>query len=150
MPTYYIMDQAQTMAETVAPHLPSHETVAACAWMTEADMTVYTAMFQKTGFQGGLQWYRCMTDPNQAGAIQLFAGLTIDVPAMFIAGKQDWGVYQKPGDFERMQTVACTNFQACHLIEGAGHWVQQEQPETCQRLLLNFVREHAPVLPGLG
>jgi len=150
MPTYYIMDHAQTMAESTAPHMPTTDAVAACTWMTEEEMSVYSAMFQKTGFQGGLQWYRCMTDPYQAAALQLFAGKTIDVPTMFIAGKQDWGVYQKPGDYERMQTSACTNFKACHLIDGAGHWVQQEQPKACLRHLLNFVKEHAPVQPGLG
>ncbi len=146
MPTYYIMDHAQTMAETVAPFMPSTGAVDACAWMTEADLAVYTAMFQKTGFQGGLQWYRCMTDPQQAASLQRYAGRTIDVPAAFIAGKQDWGVYQKPGDFEAMQTKACTNFQACHLIDNAGHWVQQEQSSACQQHLLDFVKEHAPVL----
>ena len=150
MPTYYIMDHDQTMAETVAPHMPTPNEVAAYKWMTEEEMAVYATMFQKTGFQGGLQWYRCMTDPAHIATLQLFAGKTIDVPAMFIAGKQDWGIYQKPGDFERMQTDACTKFQACHLIDGAGHWVQQEQPEACQQHLLNFVKQHAPVLPGLG
>lgn len=150
MPTYYIMDHAQTMAETVAPHMPTAGAVDACTWMTEADMAIFTAMYQKTGFQGGLQWYRCMTDPAHIAVLQLFAGLTIDVPAMFIAGKQDWGIHQKPGDFERMQTSACSHFKACHLIDGAGHWVQQEQPETCLRHLLNFVKEHAPVVSGLG
>ncbi len=143
MPTYYIMDDAQTMAETVAPFMPTSDAIAACTWMTEEDMSVFTAMFQKTGFQGGLQWYRCMTDPEHAASLQLFAGRTIDVPATFIAGKQDWGVYQKPGDFEAMQTTACTNFQACHLIDNAGHWVQQEQPEAVLNAVLPVLAAHA-------
>ncbi len=137
MPTYYIMDQARTMAETVAPFMPPPEAVAACAWMTEDELGVFSSMFEKTGFQGGLQWYRCMTDPEHAASLQLFAGRTIAVPTIFIAGKQDWGVYQKPGDFERMQTTACSDFQACRLIEGAGHWVQQEQPEAVIDILLD-------------
>jgi pimeloyl-ACP methyl ester carboxylesterase len=49
-----------------------------------------------------------------------------------------------------MQTQACTDFKACRLIDGAGHWVQQEQAQACQQHLLNFVKEHAPVLPALG
>ncbi len=40
--------------------------------------------------------------------LQLFAGRTIDVPSMFIAGSSDWGTYQRPGAFERMQESACT------------------------------------------
>jgi pimeloyl-ACP methyl ester carboxylesterase len=71
---------------------------------------------------------------------RLFSGRTIDVPACFIAGKSDWGVYQKPRDFARMQRRACTQLHGCHLIEGAGHWVQQEQPEQVAALLLEFLR----------
>jgi len=58
---------------------------------------------------------------------------------MFISGKSDWGVYQTPGAFERMQGGACTNMVGAHLLEGAGHWVQQEQPEQVNRLLLDFL-----------
>jgi len=61
---------------------------------------------------------------------------------MFVAGKSDWGVYQKPGDFEKMQTAACTKMLGCHLLEGAGHWVQQEQPEAVGRLLVKFLKMH--------
>jgi len=39
-----------------------------------------------------------------------------------------------------MQERACTQFRGCHLLEGAGHWVQQEQPEQVARLLLEFLR----------
>ena len=58
---------------------------------------------------------------------------------MFVGGKSDWGVYQNPGSLERMQTVACTKMIATHLVEGAGHWVQQEQPEEVSRLLVEFL-----------
>jgi pimeloyl-ACP methyl ester carboxylesterase len=59
---------------------------------------------------------------------------------MFIAGKADWGVYQKPGEFERMQGTVCTDFRGAHLVPGAGHWVQQEQPERTTGLLVDFLR----------
>jgi pimeloyl-ACP methyl ester carboxylesterase len=61
------------------------------------------------------------------------------VPSCFIAGASDWGVYQKPGDLEQMQASACTQMRGCHLIPGAGHWVQQEQPERVSELLLQFL-----------
>jgi pimeloyl-ACP methyl ester carboxylesterase len=73
--------------------------------------------------------------------MEIYSGRAIDVPSCYIAGKSDWGVFQRPGDFERMQTEACTNMLACHLVEGAGHWVQQEQPEATARLLLQFLHE---------
>ena len=75
--------------------------------------------------------------------LEVFSGRTIDVPSCFIGGKSDWGVYQKPGDLEAMQTKACTRMLAVHLVEGAGHWVQQEQPEKVSALLLEFLRQRA-------
>ncbi len=139
LPTYYVMERDKTMAETVAAEMPSPVEIAACQWMNEAELSVYSGEYGRIGFQGGLQWYRCMTSPHFAGQLRLFSGLTIDVPAMFVAGRQDWGIYQKPGDIERMQTSVCTDFRGCHLIEGAGHWVQQEQAEAVNRHLGRFL-----------
>jgi pimeloyl-ACP methyl ester carboxylesterase len=104
-------------------------------------MRVYSAEYGRTGFQGGLQWYRSAVSPQAAADLQLFDGRTIDVPACFIAGKSDWGIYQRPGAIERMQKSACTRLWGCHLIDGAGHWVQQEQPERVSELLLAFLRD---------
>jgi len=59
---------------------------------------------------------------------------------MFVGGKSDWGVYQTPGAFESMQKAACTQMESVHLVGGAGHWVQQEQPEAVTQLLLRFLR----------
>jgi pimeloyl-ACP methyl ester carboxylesterase len=141
MPTYYIMDLEQGMAETVAPEMPSATEIAACQWLPDDELAVYSAEYSRTGFQGGLQWYRCGTEGIESATLQIFSGRTIDVPAMFIAGKSDWGRYQRPGSFERMQTSACTNLQGCHVLDGAGHWVQQEQPEQVSALLTQFLRQ---------
>lgn len=140
MPTYYIMDLDKTMAETVAPEMPSAAEIAGCRWLPEEALRVYSGEFGRTGFQGALQWYRCATNAGYMDEFKLFGGRRIDVPACFIAGKSDWGIYQKPRDLERMQERACTQFRGCHLLEGAGHWVQQEQPEQVTRLLLEFLR----------
>ena len=139
MPTYYIMDLAKGMAETVAPEMPTASEIAACRWLPEEELHVYSGEYARTGFQGALQWYRCRTTGRYGADLEIYSGRTIDVPACYIAGKSDWGVYQKPGDFERMQTEACTNMLACHLVDGAGHWVQQEQPEIVSRLLVQFL-----------
>jgi len=140
MPTYYIMDLHKNMAETVAAEMPSTAQIAACRWLPENELAVYAAEYERTGFQGGLQWYRRGTGGIDTAELQLFSGPTIDVPAMFIAGKSDWGTYQRPGNFERMQQNACTRMLGCHLIDGAGHWVQQEQPERVSALLTEFLR----------
>lgn len=141
MPTYYIMDLDKGMAETVAPEMPSAAEMTACTWLPDNELAVYSAEYSRTGFQGGLQWYRCSTGGKDSVTLQLFSGRTIEVPSMFIAGKSDWGRYQRPGNLERMQTSACTNMQGCHVVDGAGHWVQQEQPEQVSRLLTQFLRE---------
>ena len=139
MPAYYIMDVAKGMAETVAEQMPSAQQVASCKWLSEHELNVYASEFGRTGFQGGLNWYRCAGGKYTA-ELELFSGRTIDVPACFIAGKSDWGVYQKPEAFERMQGAACTQWRSTDLVDGAGHWVQQEQPEQVSRLLLRFLR----------
>ena len=143
MPTYYIMDRDLDMARTVAPHMPSAAEIAACEWLPDDELAVYAEEFGRTGFQGGLQWYRCGTGGLNNDDLQLFSGRTIDVPSCFIAGASDWGVHQKPGEFEQMQARACTRMLGCHLVEGAGHWVQQEQPGRVGALLLAFLERAA-------
>ncbi|MCK8784197.1 alpha/beta fold hydrolase [Roseomonas sp. NAR14] len=140
LPTYYVMPLEQDMAQTVAPHMPAPEAVAACRWLPDEELAVYAAEYGRTGFQGGLNWYRCNTSPAHTAELQLLAGRTIDVPAAFVSGAQDWGIHQVPGALETMRTRFCTRMTDCHLIEGAGHWVQQEQPAEVVRLLLDFLR----------
>jgi pimeloyl-ACP methyl ester carboxylesterase len=141
MPAYYIMDLDKNMAETVVPEMPSAAEIAACQWLPDDELRVYSAEYERTGFQGGLQWYRARTGGLFEAELQLFSGRTIDVPSMFIAGKSDWGTYQQPGNFERMQKNACTRMLGCHLLDGAGHWVQQEQPGQVAELLLRLLRQ---------
>jgi pimeloyl-ACP methyl ester carboxylesterase len=85
-----------------------------------------------------------MTHPHYAAELSAaVAGRSIGMPSMFIAGAADWGIYQKPGELERMQGTSCTDFRGVHFVDGAGHWVQQEQPERTTGLLLKFYREIA-------
>ena len=139
MPHYYIMDLNKGMAETVAEVMPTAAEIAACKWLTEDELAVYTAEYSRTGFQGGLQGYR-RTGPRFTADLQTYGGRTIDVPSLFIGGKSDWGVYQNPGAFERMQSHACTRMRAAHLIDGAGHWLEQEQAEQISNLLIPFLK----------
>jgi len=140
MPTYYIMDLAEGMAETVAKEMPSAAEIAGNTWLPDRELKVYSDEYARNGFQGGLNWYRVRTGGRTNGELEVFTGRTIDVPATFISGRSDWGIYQTPGAIERMQKTACTRMKEIHLIEGAGHWVQQEQPEAVNRLLLQFLK----------
>jgi len=143
MPNYYIMQQSQGMAETVADVMPSAAHIAANTWLPDSALSVYAEEYGRISFQGGLNGYRMGGSRVGIEEVQLYAGRTIDQPSMFISGASDWGTYQSPGSFERMQEVACTDMRSVHLVDGAGHWVQQEQAEMTSHLLLEF-------LGGLG
>ena len=142
LPRYYVMDLALGMDESVAPEMPSDQSIAACKWLTERELSVYSDEYRRTGFQGGLQGYRANpSDPD----LQIFAGRTIDVPSLFIGGKQDWGVYQTPGGLERVQGALTTQFQGTILVDGAGHWVQQEQPEIVSQIFIDFLKKNSSI-----
>lgn len=139
MPTYYIMPAGLGVAETVAAHMPDAASIAANAWLPEAALAVYAEEYGRTGFQGGLQSYRCTTSGQAAAEMRLMAGRGIEVPACFIAGSSDWGIHQKPGEFELMQGQGCRDLRGCHLVPGAGHWVQQEQAGQVAGLIRDFL-----------
>ena len=139
MPTYYIMPAGIGMAETVAAEMPDAATIAANTWLPEAALAVYAEEYGRTGFQGGLQSYRCTTSGQAAAEMRLFAGRGIEVPACFIAGASDWGIHQKPGEFELMQGQGCRDLRGLHLVPGAGHWVQQEQAGQVAGLIRDFL-----------
>jgi pimeloyl-ACP methyl ester carboxylesterase len=127
------------MAETVAAEMPSPARIAACSWLTDDELKVYSDEYTRTGFQGGLNWYRSRTEGIGLGDLQVFSGRGVDVPSMFIAGRSDWGIYQTPGAIERMQGSGCSAIRGVHLIEGSGHWVQQEKANEVNALLLEFL-----------
>jgi pimeloyl-ACP methyl ester carboxylesterase len=138
LPTYYVMELNKGMADTVATEMPSRDEIGSCAWLPDAELKVYSSEYRRTGFQGGLNWYRARRVPELSAELEIFSGRTIDVPSCFIAGQSDWGIYQRPGDFEQMQNTTCTQMHDCHLIAGAGHWVQQEKSDEVARLLTGF------------
>ena len=141
MPTYYVMDLADGMAESAAKNMPSAAQIAANTWLPDNELEVYVEEWGRTGFQGGLNIYR--SGGLGAQEQQLFAGRTIDQPSLYIAGASDWNLYKNPGALERMQNEACTDMRAVHMVDGAGHWVELEQPEETSRLLIEFLRDVA-------
>lgn len=139
LPRYYVMDRDKGMAEQVAADMPTARQIAACQWLPDRELAVYASEYGRNGFQGGLQSYRVGRVPRLSAELMLFSGRTIDVPATFVSGKQDWGVFQRAGSFEAMQKTACTRFTGAQLVDGAGHWVQQEQPVAVVEHVLKFL-----------
>lgn len=143
LPRYYVMDLDRNMAQTVAAMAPSLQELPECRWLTDAELAVYAAEFGRTGFQGGLNWYRCASDAGCLAPLHRWRGKRIEVPACFIAGAADWGMHQRPGALQRMRGSACADFRGVQVVNGAGHWVQQEQPEVTAALLLDFLKDAA-------
>lgn len=141
LPRYYVMEAGVGMAATVAAMAPDAAAAAACRWMTEADLAHYAAEYGRTGFQGGLNWYRRAISAAGAAELRLFTGRRIEVPYGFVAGARDWGVRQVPGALEAMEASACADWRGATLIDGAGHWVQQEAPEATTAAILGFLAE---------
>ena len=137
LPRYYVMDLDKGMAEQVAGEMPTAAQIASCKWLTDEELKVYSSEYGRNGFQGGLQSYRVGRVPRLSAELQLFAGRTIDVPSLFLSGKSDWGVYQRAGSLDGMQR-ACTKFEGVELVDGAGHWVQQERADHVASRLAAF------------
>ncbi|KAF7790495.1 hypothetical protein EIP86_001450 [Pleurotus ostreatoroseus] len=130
MPHYYIMPHDATMPEALRDYAPSQKEVAENQWLPDEDLDVYVQEFGRTGFQGALNRYRAALDDRLAEGLRLFSGKKIEVPFMFLSGRKDWGVYQRPGGIELLRSL-CTQWKEENfvLVDGAGHWVQQERPD---------------------
>ena len=139
MPSYYVLPRAQTMAEAVAGDCRGEDLNQLSGWLSDEALGFYRDEFARTGFQGGLNWYRASTSAAENGTLRLYGGATINVPAAFIGGSQDWGIYQSPGALAAMAERVCTDFRGLHLVDKAGHWVQQEAPEQVIGLLTSFL-----------
>lgn len=139
MPTYYIMDKAATMPETVLLYLKELDG-RALDWLTDEELAVYAEEYGRTGFQGGLNWYRTGTGGENARQARLFAGRHVEVPVWFAAGTGDWCPYQIPG-FLKKQEENCADFRGCSFIPAGGHWVQQECPDEVNAFLLSCLKQ---------
>jgi pimeloyl-ACP methyl ester carboxylesterase len=138
MPFYYIMPLHATMPEAVSLLLKSENVDQTKAWISDEDLAVYVQEWSRTGFQGGLNWYKFGTTPGKAATdLALFAGRKIEVPTLFLSGAQDWGNYQEPGALEAMKDTC--DLKGIVFVDGAGHWPQQEQSTKVAEEILRFI-----------
>jgi pimeloyl-ACP methyl ester carboxylesterase len=108
------------------------------SWLTEADLDYMVADVTRTGFRGALNWYR-NADRNWE-LLAPWAGAPVRQPALFIAGSEDH-VIKGPLSKASMEALKTNvpNLQRQLIIDGAGHYIQQERPRQVNEALLEFL-----------
>jgi pimeloyl-ACP methyl ester carboxylesterase len=107
------------------------------AWFTEEDLAFYVNEFTRTGFRGGLNWYRNFDRTWERTSA--LAGAKVTQPALFIAGERDPVIAFGASQVERMKTVV-PDLRGTLILPGCGHWTQQERPREVNDALLEFLR----------
>lgn len=106
------------------------------AWLTEQDIDFFTSEFERTGFRGGLNWYRNLNRNWELTTV--LSGAKLRQPALFVAGELDPVIAMYRDAFDAMeQTVP--NLKQKVLLSGAGHWIQQERLIEVNQLLIEFL-----------
>jgi pimeloyl-ACP methyl ester carboxylesterase len=108
-------------------------------WLTEADIDFYAGEFSRTGFRGGLNWYRNI-DRNWE-MLAPFAGAKVTVPALYVAGERDL-VLAFPGAAEMVANLSSVapKLRETIILPGCGHWTQQERPEAVNAAMIGFLK----------
>jgi pimeloyl-ACP methyl ester carboxylesterase len=130
-------------SETLLDTLPQPENLP--AWLKEEDLEVYVHEFRRTGYRGGLNWYRNLDRDREL--LGFLAGSKIQQPSIFIAGEEDGVVSMYRAAFEALENNM-PGLTKKILIGGAGHWVQQEKPDEVNYLLREFLAETWPAQSG--
>jgi pimeloyl-ACP methyl ester carboxylesterase len=114
-------------------------------WLSESDIDFYAGQFQRTGFAGGLNWYRNI-DRNWE-LMAPFAGARIKVPALYAAGDRDLVVAFSGMDqlLANLRTFV-PQIRDTLMLPGCGHWTQQERPDEVNAAMIDFLRS----LPNRG
>lgn len=107
-------------------------------WLNDADIDIYTAQFTRSGFRGGLNWYRNIDRNWELTAP--WAGAVIRQPALFIAGSVDPVITSGSGAAAVLSLpTTVPGLRRKLLIDGAGHFIQQERPQLVNQAILEFL-----------
>jgi pimeloyl-ACP methyl ester carboxylesterase len=110
------------------------------AWLDKADIDFYASEFTRTGFRGGLNWYRNI-DRNWE-LLAPFAGAKVTVPALYMAGDRDL-VVAFPGMDQVIANLAngVPRLRGKIMLPGCGHWTQQERAPEVNAAMIDFLRQ---------
>jgi pimeloyl-ACP methyl ester carboxylesterase len=108
-------------------------------WLSESDLAFFTETYKKSGFRGGLNWYRNIDRNWELTAP--WQDAMIHQPSLFIAGSTDSVITgligaKRVNDMERV----LSNLKQKLIVEGAGHWIQQERAEEVNAALIGFLK----------
>lgn len=108
-------------------------------WLTEADIDVYAAEFERAGFSGGLNWYRNIDRSWEL--LAPFAEVRVTVPALYVVGDRDLVLSFKGMD-QLVPNLATfvPGLRATTVLPGCGHWTQQERPAEVSSAMIGFLR----------
>ena len=132
-------------SETLADTMPRPSGLP--PWLREEELDVYVREFKRTGFRGGLNWYRNLDRDREL--LGFLAGAKITQPALFAAGEEDAVIQMYRPAFDTLEQNV-PNLTKKVLIPGAGHWVQQEKPAEVNQLLSEFLTRAWPAKSGAG
>jgi pimeloyl-ACP methyl ester carboxylesterase len=108
-------------------------------WLTDADVDFYVQEFTRTGFRGGLNWYRNIDRSWEL--LAPFAGKQVSVPALYIAGDRDLVVaFRGMGLILASLPHFVPQLRGSLMLPGCGHWTQQERPQEVNAAMLEFLR----------
>jgi pimeloyl-ACP methyl ester carboxylesterase len=107
-------------------------------WLTDQDIDYYASQFEPRGFRAPLNRYR--NQQRDWDRLSALSGARITRPACFIAGRRD-GVLKFVPNFDLVENMKrwTDDLRVCEILDGAGHWIQQERPDAVTRLLLGFL-----------
>ena len=108
-------------------------------WLTAADVEFYAGEFARTGFRGGLNWYRNIDRSWEL--LAPFAGARVSVPALYVAGDRDL-VVRFPGMDQLIPNLSkfVPKLRRTVMLPGCGHWTQQERPREVNDAMLEFLK----------
>lgn len=130
-PSVGLVPHGHRMRDRFQPRQPGQ-----MAWLTDDDLAFYVGEFERTGFTGGLNRYRNVDRDWEDLAAWTHA--PIEVPALFIGGDRDGPTLLGRGAIERFDR-SLPRLWRSEILEGCGHWTQQERPADVERLLLGFL-----------
>ncbi len=110
------------------------------AWVNPQDLALAIDTFGRTGFRGGLNWYRAMRSSWEL--LAPWRGAAVHQPAMFIGGSRD-DVLKFPQARANIDNfrLSLPRLHSSHILEGAGHWIQRERADEVNQLLLQFLQD---------